>query len=719
MSLLKQWLSAGLILLAVSLGTRLNAHADSDYNQALKTAPQGILLNKTQPILKVGSASKSSATVVETTNPAAPNTQAAVITNGPGQFGAIWSTNGNYFDLTKDETVSFWTYLGNKGTNAGEGMAFVLQNDPKDGGAAPNFGRGAIVGETLGVWGVDTEARRKNPQDLAQTAIQNSWALEFDTNYNGQTGQHAAGKANSFDASFPKEHLASNYPGDPDAYYQYIDTGGWGWIFTQKNYYYAIGHKGLIANEAKPGFLSNGQWHHVTLRWNAADQTMTYVFDDENPQTGELLPGMRRSVRVDVRKIDPKQTGFARWGITGTTGKRWENNLVVFENAPGLVDAQAKAKLTDLTRSRVVPEGGEVVSGDRVQLDYQLTYRNGRQTWSSITALLDLPEKIDFDKIEIRYFGKEKEWTQMIDPAAIKNGQLKAIFDWELDENTPAATVQLRGKVAAVNRTTRVASRTSMVTSNAFVGSAQTPEFSINPNVDLDLDVTSSHAVTVEPHTDTQVFGKISVSTSATTQPIIKVRAMLNRQLLTTLMPDKDGRFNFPVTADKLRAGDNVLKVTAITAKGESSNTVTVKIKVQGVLKFDFISPREQFQSSRLTGRDQLVQRSGDWQVVVQDTRGNESQWTLMVQAERFRSRTGVPLMGGPVYVHPDGRTTDIRERPTPVMRHTTSDADKEGKYDVHKDWTSKTGVLLQVDAESAVGSYGGRITWTLADTPG
>ncbi|KRN97911.1 hypothetical protein IV54_GL001067 [Levilactobacillus paucivorans] len=307
----------------------------------------------------------------------------------------------------------------------------------------------------------------------------------------------------------------------------------------------------------------------------------------------------------------------------------------------------------------------------------------------------------------------------MIDATAIKNGQLKAIFDWEMDENTPAATVQLRGKVAAVNRTTRVASRTSMVTSNAFVGSAQTPEFSINPNVDLDLDVTSSHDVTIEPHTDTAISGKVAVSTSATTQPIVKVRAMLNRQLLTTLTPDKDGGFNFAIAADQLRAGDNVLKVTATTAKGESSNTVVVKIKVQGVLKFDFISPREQFQASRLTGRDQVVQRSGDWQVVVQDTRGNDSQWTLMVHADRFRSRTGMPLMGGPIYVHDDGRTTDIHERPTPVVRHTTSEADKEGKYAVHKDWTKKTGVLLQVEAESAIGSYGGRITWTLADTPG
>ncbi|WP_225418016.1 lectin-like domain-containing protein [Levilactobacillus huananensis] len=716
--MLKQWLSAGLILLAICLGSRLDAYADSDYNQALKTAPRGIFLDKTLPILKVGTASKSSATVVETMNPAAPNTQAAVITNGPGQFGAIWSTNGNYFDLTKDETLSFWVYLGNQGAQAGEGMAFVLQNDPRDGGAAPNFGRGPITGETLGVWGVDTNSRRKNNQDLANTAITNSWALEFDTNYNGLTGKNAVGKANSFDASFPAEHIASNYPGEAETYYQYIHTGGWGWIFSQDSYYYAIGHKGLIADETHPGFLSNGQWHHVSLQWQSANHTMTYTFGDEDPRTGEKLPGVRRTVHLDTRKIDPKQTGFARWGVTGTTGKRWENNLVVFENAPGLVDAQAKAQLTNLTRKRVIAEGGEVVSKDRVQLDYQLTYRNGRQTWSSITALLNLPEKIDFDEAEIRYFGKEGEWTEKLDPTAIKERQLAVILGRSLDEKTPAATIRLTGTVSDVARTVKVASQTSTVTSNAYVGAAQTPEFNLNPNVDLDLDVTSAHVLTVAPQTDTQVTGKVMMATTATTRPEVKVNAVLNQKELTTLKLQKDGTFQFSVKADQLRLGDNTLKLVALTEKGEASNVVVVRIKVQGVLKFDFISAKEQFRSSFLTGHDQYVRRSGHWQVVVQDTRGNDARWTLMAQAERFRSRTGAPLMGGPVYVYPDGRTTAIREHPVPIVTHATSPKDPEGKYAVHEEWTSKTGVLLEVRGGSLLGRYGGKITWTLMDTP-
>ena len=93
---------AGLIALLLAFGASSVAWADSDYNQALATAPQGISLNKDNAILTVDTSGYSSSAIVNATNPATPGTQIAMVNNNTYQFGSIWSTDENYFDLTQD-----------------------------------------------------------------------------------------------------------------------------------------------------------------------------------------------------------------------------------------------------------------------------------------------------------------------------------------------------------------------------------------------------------------------------------------------------------------------------------------------------------------------------------------------------------------------------------------------------------------------------------------
>ncbi|WP_225364039.1 L-type lectin family protein [Levilactobacillus brevis] len=308
---------AGLIALLLAFGASSVAWADSDYNQALATAPQGISLNKDNAILTVDTSGYSSSAIVNATNPATPGTQIAMVNNNTYQFGSIWSTDENYFDLTQDETASMWLYFGNQGTQAADGMAFVLQNDPRGVAAIPDYPTpGKAIGETLGVWGVDMARRQGSVDKLAQTAIQDSWALEFDTNRNASTGGKAAGYANSFDIGMPPVHIGSNYPGAGSSYIRHVDHGlpvlG---IIQPDNYYYGLNHLGVIADESQPNFLSNGQWHHVTLSWKAATKQMTYTFNDKDPQTGAMQPGVSRTVTLDPAKIDPNNTGKIRWAL--------------------------------------------------------------------------------------------------------------------------------------------------------------------------------------------------------------------------------------------------------------------------------------------------------------------------------------------------------------------------------------------------------------------
>lgn len=708
--MLKQWLSAGLILLVVTLsgGT---AYADRDYTHALATAPQGILLDKTDSVMALGTASRSSAAVVDTTNPAAPNTQAARLTNGAGQFGSIWSTNDNYFDLTKDETVSLWMYFGDKGIEGGEGMAFVLQNDARGIAASPTFGRFDVQGETLGVWGVDKNPYQNSREGIAKTAIQNSWVLAFDTNANMETNG-AAGQANSFDIGSPNNHIASAYPSLAKTYHQYVDAGIWG--FSKTSYYYSLRYNGLIVSSQNPGFLANGQWHHVTIHWNAAAETLTYTFNDKNPQTGEHLAGLSHTIQLDQNVIDPDHTGRIRWGITGTTSAKWGNNLAVFENTPGVVDATTAATLTNLTRGREIPDHGGAVANDQVRLDYHLNYRDGRQPWSHIVANLKLPQSIDFERATITYSGDRAPET--LDVQSINDRRLLAKLGQAMDSAYPSATISLTGRVAAVSKTTQVARASSTFSSNALISVAETPKFTISPSLDLDLSVTSGQAVDLKAKESTVVTGKVT-TTNVAEKPVVKLKRMLNKQALPDVTVNADGSFNLPVTADMLRPGNNSLTLTAVTADGDKSNRVTVTIKVTGELKFNYISPNESFQTSELTGDGQLVHREGSWQLEVQDTRGSGSQWTLLAQASPFVASNGVKLGGGPVYVDQYG-VMPIGTTPTPVLTHTTTDMNLDGKFNVSAHWTHKTGVLLAVDQGTAPGNYTGSITWTLEDAP-
>ena len=110
---------------------------------------------------------------------------------------------------------------------------------------------------------------------------------------------------------------------------------------TPGNPYVVMQHQGTIQNNSY-GLLSNGKWHHVTLNWDATAKTMTYDYDDKNPSTGNAqTPVGTKTVAIDTTKIDPNNTGYVRWGFTGSTGTNWENNLVVFEQVPGVVNSSA------------------------------------------------------------------------------------------------------------------------------------------------------------------------------------------------------------------------------------------------------------------------------------------------------------------------------------------------------------------------------------------
>ena len=143
-------------------------------------------------------------------------------TDNRRQAGSVMSDKR--IDLTHDFDLSFSLLMGNK-VNAGDGMAFVLHNDP--------LGHNALG---------------KNGGGLGAAGLLNGLAIQFDTWQNTNQGDIAA---------------------------KHTDI-----VTTDPQATYRLGGQVALSN------LTDGNWHGVDVHWSAATQTLTYTFD--NNQVGQL-----------------------------------------------------------------------------------------------------------------------------------------------------------------------------------------------------------------------------------------------------------------------------------------------------------------------------------------------------------------------------------------------------------------------------------------------
>ncbi|WP_235807913.1 lectin-like domain-containing protein [Levilactobacillus acidifarinae] len=568
-------------MLIMGLTSGVTAHADSAEDHALATAPAGMTLTGDDASLTTSDQAANQAGFVPIRHG-----QAVALTTGEAQAGAVWSTNTHAFHLTQNQTIAAWVYLG-CGQQASDGLAFVLQNDSRMVNATPQFGA-TPIGETLGVWGIDADPFPATATALSRTAIQNSWALALSTGRHTQANATAPGQANSFDLGATTPYLAAGYPGSGTTYQRHKVSGTLGGLLTPNRYYYSLALQGRLA---VPN-LANGQWHHVTLRWRAATHTMTVIVNDRQATTNAAESGTRRTVNVDLNRVDPNHTGYARWGLTAATSTG--------------VTAPTLAVLTQSPR-------------------------------------------------------QPKQVTSAVKP-----------------QSKPKMTTRATNAHAAVT-------------------------------------VTSHRSVQVPSTHPTTVTGRVTPTGTASARPTVQVT--LNGQRLATTKPQPNGKFAVTIDAAQLRPGTDRVKLVAQTATRRTEPT-TVALHVAGKLTFAALSTAPGFQKMPVATKNELVTRQPGWQIVVQDTRGTGSRWTLSAQSGTFvNETTGRPMAGAPVYVT-DGTMTPLSRVPTTIMTHTTNDAQADGKTNVLAQWSAKTGILLHAQPGTAAGRYHGTITWTLNNAP-
>lgn len=740
--MMRRLLLMGLLGLVMGIGwSRLsmplaNAADDrADLTNALQTAPQGIPV---KAYFDLAESKLSQAQVVPATNPTTQRTEVVQITNGPHQVGAIWSKPAQYFDLNRDQTLSMWLYFGNGFAKAAEGMAFVLQNDAHQNQAMtqyPDKVNKDIQGETLGVWGVDNHNQeivsKKLVNQVAATAIQRSWALEFDTHLNTDHKLKGIKAANSFDLINGKPlvgpHLAANYPGEASSYSPHI-------VLDLLRYfrYVSLNHQGLVqAGKGNYDFLSNAQWHHVTLSYEAGASNsqmglMTYSFDDRDPITGiTSREGAVATCKIDKRKIDPEKTGKALWGFTGATGEKTENNLVVFDQVPGLVTGKSTVTLTN-ARHQVIKSGGVVHRGEQVALTYQLKYLRGSTNWQNILAQITLPKELTFDTVTIHNANGTTDRVTSADWSA-GTPTFKHQLVSALGVDNQWVTLTFSGKVKAEEGI--VHPTTSNFTSDQAATPGTTPEFSIGePLLALKLD--TSLDAPIDNTKSINLSGRVMFKGQSYPNSQLRLISKLNGvNQPTQRLSDQDssGKYRYKLSADVLHSGKNFLTLTVVADDGVSSNPLNVVLVPQetdveetGKLSFGMLSKQLDFKG-RLIGQSQELFRQPGFQLEVVDERPHGT-WTLQALADPLVEQTTKQPLSGQLVYKTGGTDFSLSTLEAQVVG--SHENTGEGtKVDVAGDWQQKSsdqhpakGLFLKLASSAMAGDYQGNVTWILND---
>jgi len=723
--------------------------ASESATEAADKAPVGLnLVNITDPtktIFDNGNLSGNTATLYERNGikDVVILTKDEIATSS--KLGAVWSTKNNLVDVTKKQTMSMWMYFGNKKFNgAGDGMAFVLQNDPRGVDAvATKKDNNSSGGETLGVWGSDDD--QTGVTNPATKAVQNSWALEFDTQPNQSTSYDDLSQGmRGFDLGVDGDygHIASGYPGESSTYTKESVTKG-----STTAYYYKQNHTNVkffnFKNVNNTPLLSDGKWKHLTVTLEPTDDptkiTMTYKYEDKDPET--LAP--KKPLYTDVTTIDLNKFNLTgnklRWGFTGSVGASSENNEVVFDTIPSLVEANLTAGIYDVTQDKTLISDDKNIStddtantvniGDTLNLNYKLSYGSGSTSWDNIIADMKIPANFTVSSGKIIYRDKNENIVKVnnsdsenIDET-MTDGKISHTLAKSLTAGEPGnakkAEIQLTGVVdkdRELMADTKVTPALTTFTSDVYQETVDLPEFTIKYNV-LELSA-DQEAINVKSGEDAKITGKIDYNPVRADydDADMTVHYSLNGGAEKTTSIT-DHKFSITSAKADLNPGLNTLKVYATDKTSGRSNTVTYQITVAGALT---LTTRNnlRFKSFQSFGSvDQIIGRDGDWSIGVNDTRGAGHTWKLMAAATKLINNKTYQVLDGAdlIYKDDDGNSELMTNNQVAIATHQT--ADGEGIVDAAESWSDSTGILLQTNSLVPAGAYSGTINWELEDS--
>ncbi|HIY93171.1 lectin-like domain-containing protein [Companilactobacillus sp. HBUAS56275] len=735
----------------------VKADDNADYEYALSHTPKGLNWDNNafvvadfqkaaekrlgRPVIvpsnnMFNSSTTNNAQITQSTNPDTKGTSVIKMTNGTYQTGAVWSNRNadNYFDIRHPQKASMWLYFGpdtnpNKDPSklVGDGMAFVLQNDNNAENSIALSADGIPVnGQALGVWGADWDhGDHSSVAKTTKTAIQNSWALEFDTFVNREKpNSSGTGEGVSFDldvsggSSNSNRHIAGNYPALETTY-----------INDMSNFprYITMNHGNNY--KIRP-HLVDGQWHHVTITWTPKSDTdhsqgtITYAYNDKNPSTGAPITN---DVVQTSFNIDTKNFGLTGdntklyWGFTGSTGRYSENNLLVFESIPSFVDAEATPAIYDDSQggSEITESNNTVDPNSDIRYTYTLNYKGWTKNWDKINAKINVPTHIKFTSGTITYPDSLDNKPHQIDPNVFNNSELKFQLPDKLTPNSRTAIIELHGKTEKnASETLTVPSAHASFEGDNLITDANTIPFKIRSRK-LNLDSDSPNIIKVKENEDVNIPAQVTYAGSNNNpyyQNLTVHQKLNNSSTEMQNIVDSSGKFNLPISSDSLEK-INTVSFYVTDQDGNTSNTITRQITVGGNLAFDYVQNIVSFKPINGSFTDEILPRLGKWQINVVDSREKGSRWSVQAQADDLVStdKDKNKLLGNLFYRDANGKNHSIKNGFS-VATH-TKDTDDTQIKNIADSWTTDSGILLAINKGNKAGIYTSTISWSLIDS--
>lgn len=672
-----------------------------------EAVPQGLAI---EPWFTLGQIPNNMTTFRTLSN----GTTALVMTQEiPGGFGAVWSkeSSGNVFDLSKRQTLDMWLYFGKRRSGAGDGLAFVLQNDPKQDQAFAKTATGALAGgETLGTFGLPNI--NDTPEMIASRGIQNSWALTFDTYLNPSDSQQNK-IGDQFDrhlnltSASPFQHLMSNYPGAATSY----NSDG------------SLNHNDLALlkdhfADSRQQYFSNGTWHHLQLSWDPETQAMTYTFDDANfgddiqPDGSPSGNGFTKTVPIDTKQfhLAPGQH-TVKWGFTGTTTQGVANNIAIFETIPAITMQDSRVEIWDTTQNRLVTENGSVVSSDELRVRYNLHYLSGTQAWQNIVGQLVLPNSMAYTSAKLTYPGTDLP-AERINLNNMNDFQMKQKISQALNPKTTTAQLDFIGNAAGTNVT--ITPETSRFIGTQAIATLTTPNFYIRSPRPLTIKATET-ALQVRRQTPAILKGTLAYQDySRVDNQRVTLFAKVNEatttlQALVSDGSNVSGQYRLTIPATLLRPGPNQVSVYALDHDGNRTGTVHYTVEVIGFMYLQ-VAPTMNFEQGTISPIGQLLKRQAGWQIRLTDTLPVGQRWVLQARATPLYQNE-MRLRGDIIYRDETGGQQVVTDQLVNVasgIKQTAGTTTTE----ITDQWRPDTGLLLLTEGPNQLGFYTGTLTW-------
>lgn len=284
--------------------------------------------------------------------------------------------------------------------------------------------------------------------------------------------------------------------------------------------------------------------------------------------------------------------------------------------------------------------------------------------------------------------------------------------------DTSTASYSINGIAGNVTSDTTVASTHSRFLGDNGIADVDSPAFTIK-QPEIKLTSTTDNPLTINKGSDAKINGNVSYTSGATvtnSNMLVHVTVNGGTEVKTAMLnTDPTGQLTVSIPQKELTSDTNTVRIYVTDANSKQSNKLTFIVKTKdGGLSISEYPKAASFKTVNTTRKDQVISRSGNWDLSVLDSRGSGNNWKLMANSTQLQS--GSTDFNGSLIFKTGNNSYSLTGNDVQIATGQTISNDPV-TTDIDSTWTGDSGVLLKSSGTNQAGTYDGTINWTLYDS--